>query len=164
MGIENDYNCSCCKKERDTSVYLALRADDQVRRFINIHLHYITINHLFWRCACVQQFWKQFQTAINDGLATNDGCSKAVSVLLNENTILFGHDSNFKSDDNLDLIFSSAKVFVYKCKINRHIPQLYQFYRYLKTTFEAEKFIQKLSMSHDKLVMDRHFYKMLVEI
>ena len=24
------------------SVYLALRANDQVRRFINIHLHYIT--------------------------------------------------------------------------------------------------------------------------
>ena len=43
MGIKNDYVCSFCRKERDT------------------------INHLFRRCACVQQFWKQFQMAINDG-------------------------------------------------------------------------------------------------
>ena len=34
MGIENDSNCSFCRKERDT------------------------INHLFGRCACVQQFWE----------------------------------------------------------------------------------------------------------
>ena len=28
------------------SVYLALRAYDQVRRFINIHLHYITLHYI----------------------------------------------------------------------------------------------------------------------
>ena len=31
-----------CPRSRPLPVYLALRANDQVRRFINIHLHYIT--------------------------------------------------------------------------------------------------------------------------
>ena len=31
-----------CTPSPSPSAYLALRADDQVRRFINIHLHYIT--------------------------------------------------------------------------------------------------------------------------
>ena len=97
-------------------------------------------------------------------MTINDGCPSAISVILNENIILFGHDSNFKSDNTLDLIISRAIFFIYKCKINRNIPQLYQFKRYLKTTFEVDKCIAKLNMSHDKLVMDWLFYKTLVEI
>ena len=41
------------------------------------------------------------------------------------------------------------------------LPQLYQF---IKTTFEADKYIAKLNMSRDKLVTDWHLYKTLVEI
>ena len=45
-----------------------------------------------------------------------------------------------------------------------NIPQLYQFKHYLKTTFEADKCVAKLNMSHDKVAMDWLFYKTLVEI
>ena len=97
-------------------------------------------------------------------MAINDGCPNAISVILNENIILFGHDSNFKSDNTLDLIILRANLFIYKCKVNRNIPQLYQFKCYLKTTFEADKYVAKLNKSHDKLVTDWQFYKTLVEI
>ena len=112
----------------------------------------------FWKCAWVQQFWEQVQMTINDG------CPNSISVILNENIILFGHDSNFKSDNTLDLIILRANLFIYKCKVNRNIPQLYQFKRYLKTTSEADKCTAKLNMSHNKLVMNWLFYITLVEI
>ena len=93
MGIENDSNCSFCRKERDT------------------------INHLFWRCACVLQFWEQFQMAINDG------CSNMISIILNKNIILFGHDSNFKSSNTFDFISLKAFFFnIYLCQTVKRCP------------------------------------------
>ena len=40
------------------------------------------------------------------------GCSGAISVTLNENIILFGHDSKFKSDNTFDLIILRAFFFL----------------------------------------------------
>ena len=90
-------------------------------------------------------------------MAINDWCPNAISVIFHENIILFGHGSNFKSDDTPDIILR-AKFVIHKYKMNRNIPQLHQFKHYLKTTFEADKCIAKLSMSHNKLVMDWHFF------
>ena len=135
MGIENDSKLLFCRKERDT------------------------VSPLFWRCACVEQFWEQFQMAIDDS------CPNAKPVMLNKN-ILLGHHRNFKSDNTLDLmILSAALIFsMYRCEFNRNTLQLYQFKRYLKTTLEADKYVAKLNMSHDKLVRDWHFDQTLVEV
>ena len=93
MGIETDITCSFCRKERDS------------------------INHIFWSCTYVSSFREQFQIVLNAG------CSNATSVTLNENIVLFGQDVNFKSDNTFDLIILQAKFFIYKCKINKTIPQ-----------------------------------------
>ena len=79
-------------------------------------------------------FWEQFQIVLNAG------CSNETSVTLNENIVLFGHDIHFKSDSTFDLIILQAKFFIYKCKINKTIPQLHSFKRYLKTNFEVYKY------------------------
>ena len=75
-----------------------------------------SINHniyiyIYW------SFWEQFQIVLNAGF------SNAKSVTLNENIVLFGQDVNFKSDNTFDLIILQAKFFIYKCKINKTIPQ-----------------------------------------
>ena len=46
-------------------------------------------------------------------MTIKDGCPNSISVILNENIILFGHDidSNFKSDNTLDLIILRATFF-----------------------------------------------------
>ena len=72
----------------------------------------------------MRSFGEQFQIVVNAG------CSNAT---LNENIVLFGHDINFKSDNTFDLIILQAKFFIYKCKINKTIPHLHLFKRYLKT-------------------------------
>ena len=133
MGVNNDFDCSFCKKERDS------------------------INHIFWRCNCVRPFWELFQTAVNDR------CINAISLTINENIVLFGHDSNFKSDDTFDMILLLAKFFIYKCKIQKNIPQFHLFKRYLKNAFDVQKHIALVNMSYDKFVIDWHFYKDLME-
>ena len=72
-------------------------------------------------------------------MAVSDRCANATSVTLNESFVLFGHDSNFKSDETFDLIIVLAKNFIYKCKIQKNIPQFDLFKRYLTRAFEAEK-------------------------
>ena len=83
----------------------------------------------------------------------NAVCSNATSVILNEN-IVFGHDIHFESDNTFDLIILQAKFFIYKCKINKTIPQLHLFNHYLKTNFEVYKYSAKLNISHDKIVTE----------
>ena len=54
-------------------------------------------------------------------------CESTASLSLNENIVLFGSDRFFKSDDTFDLILLLAKLFIYKCKINKDIPLLKQY-------------------------------------
>ena len=69
--------------------------------------------------------------------------------------MLFGHDIHFKSNNTFDLIiFLQANFSIYKCKINKIIPQLHLFKRYLKTNFEVYKYNAKLNMSQYKIVTE----------
>ena len=63
-----------------------------------------------------------------------------------------------------DLIILQAKFFIYKCKINKTIPQLHSFKRYLKTNFEVYKYNAKLNMSYDKIVIEWCPYQQLIDV
>ena len=78
--------------------------------------------------------------------------------------MLFGHDIPFKSDDTFDLIILQAKFVIYKRKINKTIPQLHLFKRYLKTNCEVYKYNAKLNMSHDKIVTEWCSYQQLTDV
>ena len=52
------------------------------------------------------------------------------------------------------MFFSCFFNFIYKRKINKTIPQLLFFKRYLKTNFEVYIRNAKLNMSHDKIVTE----------
>ena len=69
----------------------------------------------------------------------NGVCTNVLSVNLNESIVLFGHDTNFKSDDTFELIILLAKVF--------HL-----FKNYRKTTFEVYKYVAIINMSYDKFI------------
>ena len=94
-------------------------------------------------------------------MAVSDRCANATSVTRNESTGLLGHDSNFKSDDTFDLIIVLINIFTYLLTIQKKTP-FHLFKRYLKTSFEAEKHIAIVNMSHDKFVIDWHFDKDLI--
>ena len=95
----------------------------------------------FLRCEHVKRFWEQLQTVVNNVRANG------LFVNLNESIVLFGHDCNFKSDDTFDLMILLAKFFIYKCKVKKNTPQFNLFRNYLKTAFEAYKYIAIINMS-----------------
>ena len=97
-------------------------------------------------------------------IVVNAGCSNATSVTLNENIVLFDHDIHFKSNSTFDLIILQAKFFMYKCKINKTIPQLHLLKRYLKTNFEVYKYNAKQNMSYDKIVIEWCPYQQLTDV
>ena len=97
------------------------------------------------------------------GTVPDAGCSNATSVTLNENIVLFGDDIHFKSDNTFNLIILQAKFYIYKCKINKTIPQLHSFKRYLKTNFEVYKYNAKLNMSY-KIVIEWCPYQPLIDV
>ena len=110
MDIENDINCSFCRRERGYQ-----------SRFLLYDFF-----DFFWRCVYIKSFWKQFHTALNTW------SSNALTVTLNENVVLSGNDSHFKSDSTFDLIILRAKFCIYTCKINNNmISELYLLKRYL---------------------------------
>ena len=55
------------------------------------------------------------------------------------------------------LIIVLAKIFIYKCKTQKNIPQFDLFKRYLKRAFEAEKHIAIVNMAYKKFVNDWYF-------
>ena len=102
----------------------------------------------FFRCVYIKSFWEQFQTTLNTW------SSIARTVMLNEKFVLFGHDSQIKSDSTFDLIILRAKFYIYTCKINKNIPKLNLFKHYLKNTFDVDKYNAILTMSYDKLATE----------
>ena len=95
------------------------------------------------RCVYIKSFWEQFQTTLNIG------SSNARTVTLNDNFVLFGHDSCFKLDSTFDLIILRANFYIYTCQINKNIPQPHIFKRYLKNKFAVDKYNAILTMSYD---------------
>ena len=60
----------------------------------------------------------------------------------------------FKSDDTFDLIILLAKFFMYNCKVKKNVPQFRLFKNYLKTAFEAYKYITIIDISHNKFTKE----------
>ena len=106
----------------------------------------------------MRSFWEQFQIEVNAG------CSNATLVTFNGNIVLFGLDIHFKSDNTFDLIILQAKFFIYKCQINKTLPQLHLFKRYLKTNFEVYEYNAKLNTSCDKIVIEWCPYQQLIDV
>ena len=59
--------------------------------------------------------------------------------------------------------FFQAEFFIYKCKINKTIPQLHLFKCYLKTNFEVYKYNAKLNKSY-KIVTEWCPYQQLIDV
>ena len=98
-----------------------------------------TIEHLFWHCERVRVFW-------NDVLAlVNDKCQHVHNLNFNHNLILFGIAQNIKTDRGLDLLILWAKYFIYKCKIQKKIPNLQGFHIFLKSRWNLEKYASSIN-------------------
>ena len=133
MGIVESYNCGFCNEEKDS------------------------IEHMFWRCAQINEFWKSLEELIKRK------CVIANNLSLNENVVLFGIDENFITDSTFDLIILIAKHYIFNSKINKCKPTVTVFIKILKTRYNLEKYIAATQLTLPKFNDSWINYELLLE-
>ena len=133
MGIAESYNCSFCDQEKDS------------------------IQHMFWRCIHINEFWKNLQELIKGK------CTIANNLFLNEKLILFGTDDNAVMDTTIDLIILIAKQYIYSCKTNKCKPSLTVFLKIVKKRYDLEKYIASVQLNLPKFYINWNSYEALFD-
>ena len=77
-------------------------------------------------------------------MAVSDRCANATPVTLNEIIMLFGHDSNLKSDDTFDLIILLAAFFLYTNEKSRKIYHSSICLNYISKPFLNQKKLRNI--------------------
>jgi exonuclease III/uncharacterized protein (UPF0305 family) len=117
MGVSTDDRCGLCGNDKDS------------------------IDHFLWKCHVAKTFWEQFTDNINEKVETQNG------ITLSESLILFGVENNVHIDKVLYLILIIAKQYLYKCKLDKCIPNITVFKRKMAFRYKIEEFNAKVAMS-----------------
>jgi hypothetical protein len=119
MGLATSNSCTFCGLEKEN------------------------IQHLLWSCTFVQQFWINLQNVVVNK------CSHAASLHFTEHLVLFGCDKLIVTDDVIDFLIVLAKMYIYKCKMNKELPLYEIFLITLKNRYVIEKYIASIQMCID---------------
>ena len=122
MGVRDNDFCNFCNTIRDS------------------------IQHMFWQCNNVQQFWQLLTNMINEK------CLHASNLRISESLALLGIDKDLEIDSTLYFIILLAKQYIYSCKLENRLPILHIFIRKLKSRYETEEYIAKKSFTHFEFV------------
>ena len=96
-----------------------------------------TLQHLFWECPIVNQFWQNLLQLIHEK------CHHCTRFYFCPELILFGFANEIYTDRIMDFIILFAKFYIYKCKLNELRPDILSFLRQLKKGFLLKKKFQK---------------------
>ena len=133
MRVVDSNKCSFCHDERDTV------------------LHYLC------ECQHVKIFWNEFVKIFKEK------CIHCERLTLTPTLILFGKDKNTKTDECFDDILLRAKFYIYKCRINKIVPNIQIFVNYeLKTFYKIDKYVHYLEMNTEKFYRKWLLYADLV--
>ena len=124
MGLRNDELCSFCSLERES------------------------IEHLFVDCIYTSNFWQTMLT-----------CLKNINLVdrnmkLEKDFILLGSTKHNNVNKVLYYVFLVAKFYVYKCRCEGSLPNMFAFRNYLHDKYCVEKYIAMKNMSIDKFDSD----------
>ena len=133
MGLLTSDNCSFCNVAKDS------------------------IEHMFWECHHVQQFWNAFTRLMREK------CMNALNVQLTQSFILFGYDKNIKSDAVFDFMILFAKYFIYSCKVQKMAPLLNVFCIKLKNRFKIEEHIAHVQLNYADFCTRWFAYKPILD-
>ena len=109
-------------------------------------MHKDSIDHFMWKCQHIQSFWKDLQGLLKEK------CQSCTCLHINEKLVLFGVDYGMKTDTVFDLIMLSAKMFIYKCKLNNTQPLLNIFMNEMKYRYRIEMYIAKINNCYNKVM------------
>ena len=87
------------------------------------------INHLFWNCDIVQEFWLDFLGWVKTK------CTHLDHIQLNLQFVIFGYGI----DRCFDFLLLLAKYFIYKCKIQNIVLDMEHFKRDVNMRLNVEQ-------------------------
>ena len=98
-----------------------------------------TIQHLFWGCEKVKNFWNKLSSLVNER------CKNVHNFSFSENLVLFGQSDFVYTDDVCNLMILMAKFFIYRCKVQNTCINLKFFIKEFYNRYIAEKLLEKES-------------------
>ena len=99
-----------------------------------------SLNHLFWECHVIQQFWRDLQIFL---------ATKHINIDFSYEMISFGILDKIHSCYSKNFIIFSAKYFIFINKCYKTTPQITNYKQYLYNQINVEK---QIAMNRDKLV------------
>ena len=110
MGITPNDKCSFCNEEKEN------------------------IQHLFYNCTFVTQFWNNLKSIMSDHNLYKEQCNFSESLLI------LGYDPNIILSKVSLYIILVARYFIYKCKLEGLLPQISNFKIYINSKYKVEKY------------------------
>ena len=102
-----------------------------------------SLEHLYWECGLVRQFWKDLERLINQK------CSHASHFKFTQLLIMFGRDDNIKTDEVLDFVILLAKMHLYFCKRHNKSLRTENFIQYLTERYAIEKYNASIALNRN---------------
>ena len=112
-----------------------------------------SIEHMFWKCACIRHFWTSLETILKEK------CETALNVKFTQNLVLFGTEIDIKTDTVFDLVILQAKQFIYKCKLDKCLPTLACFLQQLTLKYKIDEYNAKISGELPTFILNWLCYK-----
>ena len=133
MGVTANTQCGFCNVEKDS------------------------IEHMFWKCACISRFWTSLETMLKEK------CETALNVKFAQNLVLFGTEIDIKTDTVFDLVILQAKQFIYKCKLDKCLRTLSFFLQQLMLKYKIDEYNAKNSGELPTFIVNWLCYKPILK-
>ena len=93
-----------------------------------------TIEHLLWECIHVRTFWNELLKLLKSR------CTHCDRFNFTKQLVIFGVQKSVRLDNAISFIMLYANFFIYKCKLEKIIPQCDNYIKVLKIRFKTEKY------------------------
>ena len=103
-----------------------------------------TIEHLFWECIYARTFWDDLLKLLKSR------CTHCDRFVFTKELVIFGIQKSVRLDNAISFIMLYAKFFVYKCKLEKIIPQCDNYIKALKIRLKTEKYNAIVQKQRDK--------------
>ena len=90
-------------------------------------------------------------------------CETALNVKFTQNLVLFGTETDIKTDTVFDLVILQAKQFIYKCKLDKCLPTLSCFLQQLMLKYKIDEYNAKISGELPTFIVNWLCYKPILK-
>lgn len=114
-----------------------------------------TIEHLFWHCTVVTEFWESIESWLHETIQ--------FSLNINKQTALFGITYNVIANKSINYILILTCYYIYKCRINNKQLSLQVWRKEVKQFLNIEKYIAIKNSNYEKFARNWSKWLLLFE-